>query len=329
MIGFGTLQSALKGNLSELLQVSLEWCIKYNRRIIIDTAQEYGQSETIIGNFMNKHVEANKYFSIITKGGISFNKDNPYHSLSDLNVDIRTSINKLNVPQVHCYMMHRLNPKMNKRDLIQQLSYNREYFETIGFSEITLSDLKELYTLSNTCGLKLEYVEYAASPFIRRIERLGIADFCREHNIKILSYTSTLRGLLNRKILEMESYKDLPTEIFKQVLFEKLNIHSFEQTVGIYDNDNIKDNCNMVINFIKLSMLYKIDPSTLSLLYNRFKGYISIPGTTDTIHMLNNLNSIFVPISSDIIKHIDNMCENFRGNPNPSILNYLDTVYDK
>ena len=328
MIGLGTLQAALKGNLTELLQVGLEWCVKYNRKILIDTAQEYAQSENIIGKFMKKHVKANEYFCIITKGGISFDRENPYHSLSDLNVDIKTSIDKLNVRQVHCYMIHRLNPNITKEDLIKQLSYNREYFQTIGFSEVTLWDLKELYRLSNIYGLKLEYVEYAVSPFIKRIEHLGIADFCRIHNIKIISYTSTLRGLLNRKILEMESYMNYPTNMFKQMLFEKLNINPFEQTVGIYDDRYIKDNCNIVINFIKISMLYNIDPNTLSLLYNRFKGYISIPGTTDIIHMLNNLNSIFIPISPDIINLIDITCNNFKGNPNPSILHYLDTTYN-
>ncbi|SNW61955.1 Aldo/Keto reductase [Orpheovirus IHUMI-LCC2] len=326
MIGFGTLQATFSGNLLQLLEDCHQWCVEHNKNIIIDTAQSYANSECIIGQYIKNNKDALKYFKIVTKGGVSFNPSYPYHSLEEIEHDLNESLNRLQVNKIHCYMIHRLNPQLFLDDIIIKLSEHKDKFDCIGFSEVTLEELKTLHYLSEKYGVKLGYMEYAVSPFVKRIEEMGIVKYCQDNDIKIISYTSTLRGMLNNKILQLENYMHLLNSDFRDALFEILNIGEMERTVGIYDLQIVKNNVKIVIDFIKFANRLGLDANVLSLMYNTMKGYISIPGTTSRQHLYNNLNSS-LSLDVKLIEAIDHITRGFEGNPNPASLSYLDTIY--
>lgn len=319
---FGTLQATFAGNLPQLLTVLRELCSSKQRISYIDTAQIYGPSEEIIGQFMSKY--PSPYFRIITKGGIKLDPQEPFHSIEEIPKDLISSLERLRLSSVHCFMIHRLNPSFEISVLAQTLREFKKYYQYLGFSELTRSQLERVISVCRHYSLPFKYLESAFSPFTRRLETNGILDLCRREGITILTYTSVLRGLLKPELMLITEFNLDPLK-FRQLVFDKLKIDNpMEQSVGIYDPEFIKTNVKVVQNFMELSYRLNISPTNLSIAYVTAKGCIPIIGTTKPEHLRSNFVGTMIELDPLIVREIEEITATFRGNPNPHSLDYLD-----
>ena len=178
---------------------------------------------------------------------LNFNVSTP----ADLTVHLKESLRHLQMPDLKlCILLHRCNPKWNKEQLstFYEILYNSwlagECQGGIGVSECNAEQLEHL-----VAHYPVHIYEGAWNPGCRRMERNGILPIVRKNGIKVLTYTSIIRGFCNPDIAKIDLSMDT-MEIQKEV-FKLLNIenNSFENTVGFYATDVIVENLRIIKDF--------------------------------------------------------------------------------
>ncbi len=325
-VGYGSLQA---GNNPDNLEKVLSGLGKLaseskGKKIFLDTARAYGDGESNIGLFFQQHPEMRKHFFICTKVGITFDPDCPYVSDPSLiREQCDESLNRLNLDETDVILLHRIDPDLSKEtasllysELVQFQQKGRTRF--IGVSECR-ADLLDF--LSQRHGV--DYFECVYSPFSRRAEFNGIIDVVKKHAIRLVAYSSILRGFLNPVLLDLPNADQLSDGELRESIFELLNLNEFEQSVGYYDPDKIRRNLNCVIGFMSLAKQLNMSPVDLSLAYVVTKGFIPIPGSMNPSRAVSNVVTPKL-LDQQIMDRIDSITEGFSGNPNPALLDFLD-----
>lgn len=158
---------------------------------ILDTAEGYGNSESIIGDY---HRSSNKLFKVCTK--LSGQVDLKSSNYKDgLRVRLGTSLDKLSVRSTFIYYLHDFSMGKNKELLNFLLTEKAEgRIENIGISIYEPGELE--YILCNIP----EYIDVVQIP----LNALNCAQWldsdlllkAREHEIKIAARSIYLQGLL-------------------------------------------------------------------------------------------------------------------------------------
>ena len=329
-IGFGALQIAFAGQetFEAIVGALVVYAIKTGTRIPFDTARVYGDCEKMLGAVLKAHSDWRQHLFIIVKVGIEFNEQTPYHlTRAELEIMIQESLEHIGIPQADCIMLHRLprnHPNFAEALETLQAAKTKGQCASIGLSEISAD------TILNS---NVDWIEIAYSPFVRTADLNGVNAAAKSKNIKILTYTSVLRGLLNAKILDFVEGGKLKCEFaalaptaFQAKVFENLAINPFEHSVGYYAPDVLPKNIVIVAGFIQFCDEHRWDPTQVCLAYNVAKGFIPIPGTTKIANLDKNMAAAQLKLSADDILRIDAITADFRGDPNPASLAYLSAV---
>lgn len=118
-------------------QVEQILCMAYDRGIrCLDSAEAYGDSHSVIGNFHSKHPE--KKFDIITKM--------PHNLKGDLVDKIKTYVNDLNVNSLKSILFHSYETFKQFEDKLPLLNEYKQkgLFETIGVSVYTNAQVDDV-----------------------------------------------------------------------------------------------------------------------------------------------------------------------------------------
>lgn len=327
-IGFGALQIALSGSqesFEALVGAIVAHAIKTGTKVPFDTARVYGDCEKMLGAVFKAHPDWRQHLFIIVKVGIEFNEHHPYHlTRAELESMIGESLERVGLPKVDCIMLHRL-PRQhpNFAEALETLAAakTKGQCDLIGLSEVSAETI-----LQST----IDWIEIAYSPFVRTADLNGVVVAAKKKGIKILTYTSVLRGLLNDKVLDFVADGKLKTEIgpsaLQQKVFETLGINPYEQTVGYYAPEVLPKNIEVIASFLQFCKSRSWDPCQVCLAYNVAKGFVPIPGTTKPENFQKNMEAQQIKLTSDDILLIDAMTASFKGDPNPSALAYLSAV---
>lgn len=328
-IGYGALQLAFtdSNTFTELIKALVIEAQSANKKIIIDTARVYGDCEKLLGEVLKKNPGYRQWLFIIVKVGIMFDEKAPYCLTKDeLNTHVTESLEKLGLSNVDCIMLHRLprNHKNFDEAITTLKSFKDEKCQYIGLSEVSAE------TILST---NVDFVEIAYSPFSRVAEVNGVLEAARKTNCIVVTYTSVARGFLNGRVDEFvgdgvlkKEFRELTDAEFQKIIFEKLQINSFEQSIGYYEQNVLKKNIEVIANFIAFCQQKQSDPFQVCLAYNVAKGYIPIPGTTKIANLKNNISAINVKLDDNDLMMIDDITCEFKGDPNPNLLSYLSEV---
>ncbi|WP_300661842.1 aldo/keto reductase [Fluviicola sp.] len=325
-VGYGTLQAGNNPDVLETILKALSNRAKDSngKKIFLDTARAYGDGESNIGSFFQRHPEMRKHFFVCTKVGITFDPACPY--VSDpvvIRDQCDESLSRLNIDEADVIMLHRVDPGLSPEaasllygELVNFQRAGKTRF--IGVSECR-ADLLDF--LAHEHGV--QYVECAYSPFSRRAEFNGITTIVRKHAIQLVAYSSILRGFLNPVLSEISNTDQLSVAELRERIFSVLHLNEFEQSVGYYDPDKIRRNLSCVTGFMSLAKKLGMSPVDLSLAYVVTKGFIPIPGSMNPNRAVSNV-AIPQLLDQVTMELIDSITEGFSGNPNPALLDFLD-----
>jgi aryl-alcohol dehydrogenase-like predicted oxidoreductase len=174
-------------NARQAFQTSLESGIRF-----FDTAETYGwhKAERLLGQFMRETdqsvIVATKFMPL------------PWRDLSKA---LRASLQRLGLPQVDLYQIHWPLPFRPIEMWMEGLADAVEggWTRAVGVSNYNVDQTRRAYEALAKRGIPLASNQVEYSLLSRQIERNGLIDFCRDHNIKIIAYSPLGQGLLTGK----------------------------------------------------------------------------------------------------------------------------------
>jgi len=162
----------------QILQTGLEQGIE-----ALDTASSYGDSETVLGNFLKDHQET---FKIVTKLAPVTRYENGVAGK-----ELQRSLKQLNVPAVHGYLLHRFNDYLEHEGLWPEMQELKKQGVTrkTGFSLYSPAELAVLLNRKESFDL----VQFPYSVFDRRFEEYF--PVLKEKGIEVHVRSVFLQGL--------------------------------------------------------------------------------------------------------------------------------------
>lgn len=138
-----------------------------------------------------------------------------------------------------------------------------------------------------------------AFSLVNRTFHLNLAETCRFHNVSLLAYSPLGFGTLTGKYLQDHAQG-------RMTLFK-----GFGQR---YDKPNLPE---AVTAYIKIAQKYNLSPAQMALAYVRSRWFVTstIIGATTLEQLQENIRSVEVELSSEILKEIDAVHERY---PNPT-----------
>jgi aryl-alcohol dehydrogenase-like predicted oxidoreductase len=167
---------------------------------LFDTAEIYGfgQSETLIGRFMQQWssaapapVVATKYFPWPWRFG--------QQAVADA---LTASLDRLQVESVALYQVHwPLSFLLGQKDLMQALAaeVKQGRIGAVGVSNYSAQQMREAYTYLAEQGVPLAVNQVQYSLLHRTPETNGVLDTARELGVTLLAYSPLAQGLLTGK----------------------------------------------------------------------------------------------------------------------------------
>ncbi len=336
-IGFGCLQ--LESVSDEIAVNVIVEAYKKGIRLF-DTAAAYGSdrhNEKILSSAIDKikkiYGETSHLF-ISTKCGINFStlqtSSRGYEGGPDqIRDSVERSLIELGIDQIPLVYLHRIDPAASEEDRVASFIALRTLVEEgkvryVGLSECTAQDIIKADEIFQKCTASYNpfaFVQSAFSIATQRAGKNGVLRTCQERGIQFVSYTSIVRGLVDTRISEALSLKDIEVmgpERIISVLKTSLEIpeNDFKLFVGFFHTSVIKDNLTCILRFHELARAWEVSPSQLALAWQVAQGVIPIPGTTKLDHLSSNVESVSIKLSSDQIIQISDCFKNFAGNPN-------------
>lgn len=241
-LSYGIEKKRIDANkITEILITALK-----NKIVMLDTAQNYGNSEKLIGDF-----EKRDSFKIISK--ISSSSLNNMNDLEELRNLLQTSLNNLNISSLDGLLLHKPEDLKNSK-LLDNLNILKEkgYFLNLGVSvyspdeanmALGLENIKYIqvpYNILDTRLDKIDFFKKAKSKnktiFVRSIFLQGV--LLKQHN----KYPSFLEGLKEfDQFIESEIKKIGCTKLTFLLNFIKNNKKIDYIIVGIDSLENLEE----------------------------------------------------------------------------------------
>jgi aryl-alcohol dehydrogenase-like predicted oxidoreductase len=184
-----------------------------------DTAEVYGQgkSEKFLGQLIPT---AGAQVCIATKMM-------PYpwrmgkHALRKA---LTASLKRLGLPKVDLYQIHWPMPPMSVESWMEQMSevYEEGLISAIGVSNYNVEWTRRAVDTLQKKGISLASNQVEYHLLERRIEKNGLADFCKENGIKIIAYSPLAMGILSGKYTPENPPKGTRAAQYNRQVLEKI-----------------------------------------------------------------------------------------------------------
>ena len=340
VVGYGCLQLSFPNQIKQEDANHLIATAYQQGVSVFDTAAAYGMNrhnEKLLGEAIRQlKVQKDDAPFIITKCGISFEGGGTYtQNPEQIRMSVHESLEALGVDTIDLLCLHRVNPDASKEEYANtiyamKMLVKEGKVKYIGLSEPTAEQIRAAYTVEpyDVC---LSAVELAYSLFTRRAEQNNVWDTCQELGITVIAYTSIIRGAVDQRIQQLSEHEVLHSDnaTLQRRVFDLLRIsnqNDGREFVGFFDKSIIQKNVQHILAFQADAKRLNISPSQLALAWLGQRGVISIPGTTNEVHLIENTETLHLGVP---IKELEALTEKypagcFVGNPNPSILKKLD-----
>ncbi|QRV87714.1 aldo/keto reductase family protein [Ceratobasidium sp. AG-Ba] len=250
-----------------------------------DTADIYGDSEVLIGNWFKKTGKRNEIF-LATKFGITPN--GPCGTPEYIQQAIERSLKRLGVDTIDLYYAHRIDQKVpietTMAALVELVKAGKIRY--IGLSEPSPATLRRAHKIHPIAAIQVEY-----SPFILDIEQKGhLLDTARELGITVVAYSPLGRGLLTGQIT---SHDQIPDD-------------DFRKNIPKYSDANFPKILQLVSKIKDIGKAHNATPGQISLAFLLAQGddIIPIPGTKTVKYAEENLGALKIQLSAEEIKAI-------------------------
>lgn len=188
----------------KILNLAYQNGIKY-----IDTAEAYGNSQKIIGQFLKKH--SNKTFKVITKLAAD-SSVKPEKFLAHLEKNCL----ELNVESLHGYMFHNYQSFKRRIDLTEMflLAKEKGLIQEMGISLYTNAEVEEIIANQS----HFDFIQIPFNLFDNSSKRREVIEKAKSCNINVHTRSVFLQGLF------FKNYGELPEKLQQLVPYlEKLS----------------------------------------------------------------------------------------------------------
>lgn len=240
-IGLGTVQFGLDYSFSksksqaEVYEI-LERAQSYGINLL-DTAREYGDSETKIGNYL----ERNENDFIVATKLAKLQTSNPKESLYDqVNRSIEKSLKELKLGQLDILQLHQTDQELITNpdlwDIIRDLT-NNKLFKAFG---VSVYELEETVALSEEYGSYIDFFQVPYSIFDGRFDVLS--EKLADKDIDLISRSAFLKGIIPCAVenvpVELEGI--LPYKVKLKKTADKMGLSEYELALlYVYYQDSL------------------------------------------------------------------------------------------
>ncbi|RIV77920.1 aldo/keto reductase [Pelagerythrobacter aerophilus] len=249
-----------------------------------DTANIYGKgaSEEILGEaIMDRRDE----FLLASKAGIVVDgaRRGIDCSPDTLAASIDASLKRLNTDRIDLFYMHRFDPKVPIADSVGALAeaIAAGKIGAYGVSEWSAAHIREAHAAYPMAAVQTEY-----SPWTRNVE-LGVLDATRELGIALVAFSPVARGALAGALGD-------------PLVLEEMDLRA---THPRFSKENWRRNMELIRAYGRLADEAGVTAAQLSLAWVLSRGdhLHAIPGTTNTVHLAENLAAADVQVSVDVL----------------------------
>jgi len=258
-----------------------------------DTSDVYGDSEIIIGKYFKSHPSHRSQVFLATKFGYEQPNYNIRGDPEYIHQAIDKSLERLGVPFVDLYYVHRIDDTVPIEKTIGALAelVKQGKIRYIGLSEPSPNSLRRAHAVHPIAAIQVEY-----SPVYRGIEKKGhLLDTARELGIPIVTYSPVGRGILSG---QFKSWADLPEQDFRKV-------------IPRYADQNFPKILEMVDKLKVIASKYNATTSQIALAWLLAQGddIIPIPGSKKMKCNEENLGAIRITLKKEDIEEVGRICE--------------------
>lgn len=236
----------------------------YNNGVrFLDTAEAYGDSQSVIGKF---HLQNNNKFKIVTKFS-PLRKDLP----NNIKERVLKNLNTLNISSLYCYMFHSfLDYKkyfnVFKYDLLHLKKVNK--IEKIGVSLHSNEDLVEVLNDEN-----IDIIQIPFNLLDNSNQREYYLKLAKKRGIEIHTRSVFLQGLFFKEIKKLSGnlvyFKEYLKILKRIVKKDQINAVALNYAysknfidyvlIGVDNLDHLKSNLNLVDCSVEKEIISKID----------------------------------------------------------------------
>ncbi|OCH91135.1 Aldo/keto reductase [Obba rivulosa] len=253
-----------------------------------DTADRYGDSEDLLGEWFKRTGKRNDIF-LATKFGLGYPGRVVNGEPSYAHEAINNSLKRLGVDHVDLWYLHRPDPtvpiELTVGAMAEEVKAGKVKY--LGLSECSADTLRRAHAVHPITALQVEY-----SPFTLDIEdpNIGLLNVARELGITIVAYSPLGRGLLTGKYKSPDDFEE----------------GDFRRSVARYSHENFPNILKIVDGLKEIGARHGATPGqvALSWLFAQGDDVIPIPGTTRVSALKENVDALKVKLSPEEIKQV-------------------------
>ncbi|KAH8681968.1 aldo-keto reductase [Xylariales sp. PMI_506] len=272
--------------------------------IFWDTADEYGDSEDLLGKWFTSNPEKRKDIFLATKFAIRSDFSKPGAIIVDSSPEyckkaIEKSLKRLGLPSVDLYYVHRLDKKTPIEKTMEAMVElkNAGKFKYIGLSECSADSLRRAHAIHPITCVQVEY-----SAFCTAIEspEINILATARELGVAVVCFSPLGNGFLTGTLRKREDFTK-PGDLRGVIPWLK--------------EENLDSNVAIVDQLTEIANTKGITTPQLALTWLMAQGddIFAIPGTKNIDRLKENLGSLKVTISPEEEKKIRELSARVTG----------------
>ncbi|CAE6467613.1 unnamed protein product [Rhizoctonia solani] len=257
-----------------------------------DTANVYGDSEELIGNWFRRTGKRDKIF-LATKFGIDFSESGPRANGTPEYVKqcFEDSIKKLGVDTVDLYYVHRIDPttpiEVTMNALVEFVKAGKIRY--IGLSQPSPATLRRAHKIHPIAAIQVEY-----SPFERSIAQKGhLLETARELGVAVVAYSPLGKGLLTGQITSHSDFSE--TDLRRQI--------------PRYAQDNFPKILELVDKFKQIGNAHNATSGQIALAYLLEQGddIIPIPGSQRIEYIEENFSAGQIKLTAEEVQTLNKL----------------------
>ncbi|KAJ5114355.1 hypothetical protein NUU61_000114 [Penicillium alfredii] len=260
-----------------------------------DTADRYGNSEDIIGEWFKRSGKrsdiflATKFGLVHGAAGLEIRSDPEY-----IKASCEKSLKRLGIDTIDLYYCHRVDGKTPIEKTIETMVELKKEgkIRYLGLSECSAATLRRAHAVHPISAYQVEY-----SPFALDIEgkTTGVLNTCRELGIAVIAYSPIGRGILSGRF---KSPGDFPEGDFRRVLPK-------------YSQENFPRILALVEGLQGIAKAHDSTTAQVALAWLQAQGpdIIPIPGTKSTSRMDENAASSLLKLSDKEVQQVRELVE--------------------
>jgi aryl-alcohol dehydrogenase-like predicted oxidoreductase len=200
-----------------------------------------------------------------------------------LREQVDASLARLGVDQIDLYYLHRWDRTVPVGESVGALAEMVEVGKigAIGLSEVSVATLHEARKVAPIAAVQNEYSLWTRNP------ELGMLDATRESGIALVAFSPLARGFLGDSVHD-------PL---------RLPVQDIRRAMPRFQTENWRTNAALLPQWRALACEAGCTPAQLALswLLSRGEHVVPIPGTTDPVHLLDNLGATGLQIDTAVL----------------------------